>query len=128
MLGYVAQLDQCERLDQSEGAELGQAPLELAVGLVIGYRSARLENDGSGIEGGHHPHDGDASLGQPLTDRALNWRCAAQGWQQRRVNVERAVCGRVDYCARQDVAIGDDDGKIRGDRFDELAEVFVPRR
>src|SRR6185437_7056386 len=128
MLCYVAQLDQCECLDQGERAEFGQAALQLSVCLVIGYRRARLENDRSGIEGGHHPHYGDTSLGQPLTDRALNWRCAAEGWQQRRVNVERAVFGRVDYGSRQDVAIGDDDGKIRGDRLDELAEVFVARR
>ncbi len=86
----LPELEERERFDQRERPELGQAELELAVGLILEHRHPCLENDRSRVERRHHAHDRDARLDQPLTDGGLDRGRATELGEERRVHVDRA--------------------------------------
>ena len=112
-LRRLSDVDQRQRLDQRERSHLGEAKLQLAVGLVVGNRRADLEDDRAGVERFDHAHDRDARLGVAVANRGLDRRRAAERRQQRRMDVDRAEPRQVDDVGRrQDVPVGDDDGDV----------------
>ena len=79
---------------------------------------ARIDSDGargqhrSRIKPRLHAHDGDARDRISRQERSLNGRRAAPARQQRSVNIDAAILGKLEHGGRQNQAVGDHDQGI----------------
>ncbi len=72
-----------------------------------------LQEDGAGIQGRLHAHEGDAGLAVAGEERALNGRGAAPARQQRGVHIDAAEPRRIEQRLRQNEPVGDHDQHVR---------------
>jgi hypothetical protein len=76
-LDDLSDVEQRERFDQRERAELRQAKLQLAIRLVVHDRRRDLQQNRAGVEPADHAHDRHAGLALAGANGGLNRRCAA---------------------------------------------------
>ncbi len=107
-----ALLDRGQRLDERLGADRGQALGQAARCVVVADRLSPGQEHRAGVHALVELHDGDAGLLLAADDRPLDRRGPAVRGQERRVHVDAALREGVEHGARQDLAVGDDDGEI----------------
>src|SRR5690606_7354829 len=86
-----------------------------------------LQQDRPGIHLLDHAHDRHARALVAADDRPVDRRGAAQLRQERRVHVDRTERRHLQHIALEDLAVGDDDGELRLERRDPLAELLSAR-
>ncbi len=116
-----------QRPHHEVGAQPHEPVVEFAGGHVGPDRHALDHGDGARIEPLLHAHHGDARLGVARHDGALDRGGAAPAREKRSMEVEAAERRLAEDAARQDHAVGDDDGDVGIVRPEELGGLLAPQ-
>ncbi len=103
-------------------------PVVHRLGRVGGRdRRALGQQHGAGVESFVHAHGGDAGLSVSREDGAMDGRRAAPARQQRAVDIDAPQHRRIEKAFGQDVAVGDDHGRVEIERLERLRFVVAPQ-
>ena len=110
---HDAGAQQAQAVVQHLRAEIGQAVVQLAAGVVFADDERLRQQHRAGVETFLHLHQAHAGVGVAGLDRTLDRRRAAPARQHRGVDVPAAVFRDIENALRQDQAVGDHDHQIR---------------
>src|SRR5690606_12204657 len=100
-------------LDEQFRPQAAQLVVETSRVIPFTDGNRPLRQDVSGIQGGHHFHDGDPRLFLPVDRRPVNRRSPAVFGKQGRVHVDAAVARAIQNLPGDDLTVGGRHHQIR---------------
>ena len=104
----------------------GQPGRERRSIVLVLDRRRSLQQDGTGIEPGFHPHGGDPGLAVTGGDRGLDRSRAPMSRQQRSVQIDAAEARQREQRSRKDLTEGDHHRDVDVERAERLEESRRP--
>src|SRR6266704_6507665 len=111
-------------------SHFGESVVQRSTGLISPNVNCARQHDVTGIKSFIHVHHSDSSLTIACSDGCLDWRGSAPPRQKRRMQIQTGNLRNLEYIARQDLSVCDDDDQIRSKstNFFSCLALFDSRR